>query len=155
MIRKTIVITGGASGIGKSISLLYLEDNYNVCIIDNSTDSSNNLNEDVDYYYGDISNEFQMRNVFKSIGDKYGSIDILVNNAGKQKISSFENMSISSFKDIVNNNLNGMFICTKLAYKYMKNGSKILNILSVHHFKPRVNKYHYDVSKAGISLLTK
>ncbi len=155
MIRKTIVITGGASGIGKSISLLYLKDNYNVCIIDNSTDSSNNLNEDVDYYYGDISNEFQMRNVFKSIGDKYGSIDILVNNAGKQKISSFENMSISSFKDIVNNNLNGMFICTKLAYKYMKNGSKILNILSVHHFKPRVNKYHYDVSKAGISLLTK
>ena len=76
MKKKTIVITGGASGIGKSISLLYLEDNYNVCIIDNSTDSSNNLNEDVDYYYGDISNEFQRRNVFKSIGDKYGSIDI-------------------------------------------------------------------------------
>ena len=153
MRKKTIVITGGASGIGKSISLLYLSDNYNVCIIDidNGLDKNNNI----DYYYGDVSNEFQMRNVFRMIGDKYNNIDILINNAGKQEISSFEKMSISSFKSIVNNNLNGMFICTKFAYKYMRSGSKILNILSVHHFKPRINKYHYDVSKAGISMLTK
>lgn len=155
MKKKTIVITGGANGIGKSISLLYLNDGYNVCVIDNSNDSYNNLNKDIDYYYGDISNEFQMRNVFKAIVDTYGSIDILVNNAGKQEISSFEKMNISSFKRIVNNNLNGMFICTKFAYKYMRSGSKILNILSIHHFKPRVNKYHYDVSKAGINMLTK
>ena len=117
MKKKTIVITGGANGIGKSISLLYLNDGYNVCVIDNSNDSYNNLNKDIDYYYGDISNEFQMRNVFKAIVDTYGSIDILVNNAGKQEISSFEKMNISSFKRIVNNNLNGMFICTKFAYK--------------------------------------
>ena len=153
MKKKTIVITGGSNGIGKSISLLYLNDNYNVCVIDivNELDKNNNI----DYYYGDVSNEFQMRNIFKVIGNKYNNIDILINNAGKQEISSFEKMSISSFKSIVNNNLNGMFICTKLAYKYMKNGSKILNILSVHHFKPRINKYHYDVSKAGINMLTK
>lgn len=153
MKKKTIVITGGSNGIGKSISLLYLNDNYNVCVIDivNELDKNNNI----DYYYGDVSNEFQMRNIFKMIGNKYNNIDILINNAGKQEISSFEKMSISSFKSIVNNNLNGMFICTKLAYKYMKNGSKILNILSVHHFKPRINKYHYDVSKAGINMLTK
>ena len=152
MKKKTIVITGGSNGIGKSISLLYLNDNYNVCVIDivNELDKNNNI----DYYYGDVSNEFQMRNIFKMIGNKYNNIDILINNAGKQEISSFEKMSISSFKSIVNNNLNGMFICTKLAYKYMKNGSKILNILSVHHFKPRINKYHYDVSKAGINMLT-
>lgn len=153
MKKKTIVITGGSNGIGKSISLLYLNDNYNVCVIDivNELDKNNNI----DYYYGDVSNEFQMRNIFKMIGNKYNNIDILINNAGKQEISSFEKMSISSFKSIVNNNLNGMFICTKLAYKYMKNGSKILNILSVHHFKPRINKYHYDVSKSGINMLTK
>lgn len=153
MKKKTIVITGGSNGIGKSISLLYLNDNYNVCVIDivNELDKNNNI----DYYYGDVSNEFQMRNIFKMIGNKYNNIDILINNAGKQEILSFEKMSISSFKSIVNNNLNGMFICTKLAYKYMKNGSKILNILSVHHFKPRINKYHYDVSKAGINMLTK
>ena len=153
MKKKTIVITGGSNGIGESISLLYLNDNYNVCVIDivNELDKNNNI----DYYYGDVSNEFQMRNIFKMIGNKYNNIDILINNAGKQEISSFEKMSISSFKSIVNNNLNGMFICTKLAYKYMKNGSKILNILSVHHFKPRINKYHYDVSKAGINMLTK
>lgn len=153
MKKKTIVITGGSNGIGKSISLLYLNDNYNVCVIDivNELDKNNNI----DYYYGDVSNEFQMRNIFKMIGNKYNNIDILINNAGKQEISSFEKMSISSFKSIVNNNLNGMFICTKLAYKYMKNGSKILNILSVHHFKPRINKYHYDVSKAGINMLTR
>ncbi len=153
MKKKTIVITGGSNGIGKSISLLYLNDNYNVCVIDivNELDKNNNI----DYYYGDVSNEFQMRNIFKMIGDKYNNIDILINNAGKQEISSFEKMSINSFKSIVNNNLNGMFICTKLAYKYMKSGSKILNILSVHHFKPRINKYHYDVSKAGINMLTK
>lgn len=153
MKKKTIVITGGSNGIGKSISLLYLNDNYNVCVIDivNELDKNNNI----DYYYGDVSNEFQMRNIFKMISNKYNNIDILINNAGKQEISSFEKMSISSFKSIVNNNLNGMFICTKLAYKYMKNGSKILNILSVHHFKPRINKYHYDVSKAGINMLTK
>lgn len=152
MRKKTIVITGGSNGIGKHISLLYLKDNYNVCVIDKDC---NDKNIDIDYYIGDISNEFQMRSVFKTIGSKYKTIDILVNNAARQEISSFEKMSISSFKSIINNNLNGMFICSKFAYKYMKSGSKILNILSVHHFKPRMNKYHYDVSKAGISMLTK
>ena len=151
------LVTGGSSGIGLAIAKKLDSMGYDVILVSRNKKKLESVKQELTNntttIATDISSTYNCKKLFKKVKDE--NIDILINNAGKQEISSFEKMSISSFKSIVNNNLNGMFICTKLAYKYMKNGSKILNILSVHHFKPRINKYHYDVSKAGINMLTK
>lgn len=155
MNKKLIVVTGGAKGIGKEIAKLYLKNDYNVCIIDYDKEAILKTDKLIDCYYGDVSDEKKMEIVFDSIYKKYGRLDILINNAGRQNVSSLDELSAANFKEIVNNNLNGVFICSKFALKYMKEKGKILNILYVHHFKPRLNKYHYDASKAAINMLTK
>ena len=154
--KKTVVITGGANGIGKAISELFASKKYNTIIIDNDFIAINKVkNKHIYCYYADISNEEQVSLVMKSIHLKFKNIDILINNASKQTCSRFEDMNFSEWKSIIDTNLNGTFLCIKNSLNYMVSGSTILNIISVHYNKPRVNKYHYDASKAAVAILTK
>ena len=156
MRNKTIVITGGINGIGASISRIFLKDNYNVIIIDNDIFSMNTIKDkNVYYYYADISNEKQIDLVMKDIEKRFDSIDVLINNAAKQVVSSFDDIKFSEWKRVIDVNLNGTFLVIKKAIHLMNINSTILNIISVHHDKPRKDKYSYDVTKAAIAMLTK
>ena len=154
--KKTIVITGGANGIGKEISKLFLKNKYNVVIIDNDTEAINKIRKKKFYCYcADISSEQQVGDVMADIYKKFTSIDVLVNNAAKQIVSSFDNVTFSDWKRVIDINLNGTFLTIQNAIPFMKRKSTILNIISIHHDKPRKDKYSYDVSKAAIAMLTK
>ena len=158
MKKKTIVITGGASGIGYEIAKLFCKKNYNVVVIDNNSKLIYTIKNDknkICYYCASVCNENDICYVMKKISEKFGSIDILVNNAAKQVVASLDDSTFESFRDVIDTNLNGTFLCIKESLKYMEKNSTILNIISVHYEKPRVNKYSYDASKAGIALLTK
>ena len=85
---KTILITGGASGIGKIMSRLSLEKNAKVIIWDiNTQNIENTLKElsdlgNISTYVVDVSNLVQIQETAKKIKDEHGNIDILINNAG-------------------------------------------------------------------------
>ena len=86
--NKTILITGGASGIGKIMSRLSLERDANVIIWDiNTQNIENTLKElsdlgNISTYVVDVSNLVQIQETAKKIKDEHGNIDILINNAG-------------------------------------------------------------------------
>ena len=156
--EKTVIITGGAKGIGKAIALELLKEKCRVIILDIDKNEGrklqNDLNDMIEFINIDISKEEQVKEANDYIMSKYKKIDILINNAAKQTENEFFKMSVKEFKEIIDTNLVGTFICSNIFGKSMKKGSKIINMLSVHYNKPRKNKYHYDASKAGIAMLT-
>ena len=156
--EKTVIITGGAKGIGKAIAFELLKEKCKVIILDidkiEGRKLQNDLNDMIEFINIDISKEEQVKEACDYIISKYKKIDILINNAAKQTENEFFKMSVKEFREIIDTNLVGTFICSSIFGKFMKSGSKIINMLSVHYNKPRKNKYHYDASKAGIAMLT-
>ena len=153
-----VIVTGGAKGIGKSIAEEFVRESCQVIILDVDSKEGkkiqNNSKGKIEFANVDISKEEQVKEISKYIMNKYGSIDILINNAAKQTENKFFEMSVKEFREIIDTNLIGTFICSNIFGKSMRKGSKIINMLSVHYNKPRKNKYHYDASKAGIAMLT-
>ena len=156
--EKVVIITGGAKGIGEAIAKELYNEMCKVIILDidklQGEKLQNDLNNEIEFINIDISRENQVREASKYIMEKYKNIDILINNAAKQTENKFFEMCVNEFKEIIDTNLIGNFICSSVFGEKMKNGSKIINMLSVHYNKPRKNKYSYDASKAGIAMLT-
>ena len=155
--NKTILITGGANGIGKATALLFSENNK-VIIIDSDKKSCEELikeNNNIDIINEDITNYEEIEKIINSIFDKYKNIDILINNAGIQTIAPISKLPLEEWNKVLKVNLTSNFYITQIVSNKMKNNSTILNISSTHYNKPRVDHAHYDISKAGIVTLTK
>lgn len=173
--NKTIVITGGAQGLGFAMAKSFIEQGANIALIDMC---SNQLDEavlelttDADNkvvsYIADVTNEEQVIETFKTINTDFGTIDILINNAGitrdamlvkvkEQKV--VERMSLDQFKSVIDVNLTGVFLCGREAATYMvenKNTSEglIINMSSICHVG-NVGQTNYAASKAGVVALT-
>lgn len=155
--NKTIIVTGGAMGIGEACADLLKNSGANVIIVDfNQAAGEETAGRlDCDFFHADISQEEDLISLRDYITGKYGSLDILVNNAAKQTEKNFFDFTVKDFAADISVNLVGTFTAIRTLCEIMKPGSTILNMLSVHYEQPRLNKYAYDASKAGIAMLTK
>lgn len=157
--NKVIVVTGCSNGIGKSCVLELINSGAKVYGIDvdveNGIKLQNSIKNNFVFINADVSNEIEIENVRKIILKSEKNIDVLINNAARQTISSFFETKIEDFRNVIETNLIGTFICSSILGKEIINGGKILNMLSVHSILVRKGKYAYDASKAGIEMLTK
>lgn len=161
---KIVVITGAAKGIGKACAKLFGKRGANIILIDIDSDSLLEIDTELKTYgintvciCADVSVENDIKNAIKQ-GLKYFDvkyIDILINNAAIQTTSNLHETSDKMWRRVLDVNLTGVFICTKEVSKSMCSGGKILNMLSSHFDKPRINRMSYDSSKAGVAMLTK
>jgi glucose 1-dehydrogenase len=162
--NKISIITGAGKGIGKAIALKFAEEGSTVIINNLSEENAIDVLKEIEQrtgrrHYalpGDVSIQEDVDRLVKYAIQKCGRIDILVNNAGKQSESPFLYLSTNDWDSVIDVNLKGAFFCSQLVAREMiKNKSgKIINITSIHHSIPRLNKIHYDVSKAGLTMLT-
>lgn len=154
---KTVLITGGANGIGKALVEEFIKD-CNVIVIDKDTEAIKILNDkypNVCCYTETVTNYKNIDKIVADIYDKYTNIDILINNAAIQTIESISKLKLDEWKNVLDVNLTANFYLTQLVSNRMHTNGTILNITSTHYNKPRVDHAHYDISKAGITILTK
>jgi 3-oxoacyl-[acyl-carrier protein] reductase len=162
----TVIVTGGAKGIGKSISEMFAQNNYNVLInYWKSEEDADNLCKklikegysSVSTYKADVSDRKQIREMIKFCLDKYMTIDILINNAGVSHSNLFCDIEEEEWDEVIDINLKGVFNCCQAVmpeYLRQKRGS-IVNISSIWGMVGASCEVHYSAAKAGVIGLTK
>lgn len=157
-----VLITGAGQGIGKACAKVFAENKFKVVIADLNLSNANavcgNLRElglEAMSLYVDISDSKSIDDMINCIVSKYNKVDVLINNASVQSVYNVLELPESEWRRVIDVNLTGTFLCSCRVVKCMKNSGKIINMLSVHHDRPRKNKVHYDCAKAGVAMLTK
>jgi len=172
--NKTIVITGGAQGLGFAMARSFIEQGANIALIDmchkQLNDAVIELSSDINKvisYVADVTNEEEVIETFKSISNDFGSIDILINNAGITRDGMLvkvkdgqvvERMSLKQFQSVIDVNLTGVFLCGREAASYMIENYKvssgvIINMSSICRVG-NIGQTNYAASKAGVVALT-
>lgn len=153
--QKTILITGGTRGIGRAISLLFLQKGYRVYATYKTDEEAAGQMQKlgVQTFQTDISDEKQVVELFKKIGE----IDVLVNNAGVSLIKQIQDVSYSEFQQVLSTNLGGAFLCSREAAKQMISAQSgvIINVSSVWGEVGASCESVYAASKAGLIGFTK
>lgn len=159
--NKTAIITGGGSGIGKAIAILFARQGATICIMDvddNCTTVTEHIN-DVDtkafFYKCDISKQLEVSAVVQEIAQMHGRIDILVNNAGIAHVGTVENTSGADFEKVINVNVKGTYNCLHAVIPFMKEkGGSILNMASVAALVGLNDRFAYSASKGAVYAMT-
>ncbi len=160
LLKKTVLITGGAKGIGRQIAIAFGREGYNVCITYNtSLDDAMELKQrGFDVYKVDVTKENEVTECVEEIVKKYGKIDCLINNAGISEIRLFTSITEERFKHMLDTNLTGAFNMSKAVIaKSMlnKKTGNIINISSIWGKAGGSCEVHYSASKAGLIGMTK
>lgn len=155
---KSAVITGGGSGIGKAISILFAKQGATVHIIELNADAAAETITEIgtegtaQAYSCDVSNQQQVLEIFSQIGN----VDILVNNAGVAHVGNAETTSEADFEKVFNVNVRGAYNCLYAAIPLMKKngGGAILNLASIAAIVGLSDRFAYSMSKGAIYAMT-
>jgi len=151
--NKTVLITGGTRGIGRSLVDLFISLDANV-IYTGCGDLQQPLSPDTIYYQVDFSVKKSIDKFVKNIENK--DVDILINNAGINAINPIGDFRDSDWDEIMAVNLTAPYKITKAVSGYMKanGGGKIVNISSIYGLVGKSHRAGYSASKFGIRGLT-
>ena len=161
---RVAIITGGDSGIGRSIAVLYAKEGADIAIVylKNGRDAQftrklvSAEGKICRLYKGDISEESFCRDVVRSVVKDFGLLSILVNNAGMHvPDSSLKDISSRQFKRTFDVNMFSFYYFTHEALKFMKKGSSIINTASVVAFRGSDHLIDYSASKGAIVSFTR
>lgn len=157
---KTALITGGAARIGAQIVKTLHHNQFNIIIHCNqSKDRAQLLCDElnliransVEIVSGNLNNIDELDSLVSSIK----SIDLLVNNASVFYPKSVEDSEIKDWDDVININLKAPFFLSKgLSKTLSKNDGSIINIIDIHSERPLKKHAIYNISKAGLKMLT-
>ena len=159
--NKTVIVTGSARGIGRTIAEYFARHNANVVISDIDQEAVDKVVAEIGSkalgIKADVLNLEEVENLFAKTVEKFGSIDIVVNNAGVTRDNLLVRLSEKDWDMVVDINLKGAFFVTKTAAKIMmkQRSGKIVNISSVVGLTGNAGQANYAASKAGLIGLTK
>ncbi len=165
--EKTVLITGASRGIGRATAFVFAENGYNVIInCKKNQVLADKVAQDLQKKYkvktlvcvADVGNESEVLKMIEKSIKTFGKIDVLVNNAGIFENKEFNSRTVSDFENTLKTNLIGPFILSKHIAPFMLKNKygKIINVSSNNSFQcfdPVT--VDYDVSKAGLNLLTR
>ena len=152
--NKTVVITGGAKGIGAATAQVSFDAGANVAVLDVAPDASDMNNERWMFLQCDVSNETAVQSAFESISQNFESVDFLVNNAGIQRYGTVTETTTDEWDLVMNINLKSFYLCAKYAIPLMQSGA-IINIASVQAFLSQQQVAAYTTAKSAILGLTR
>ncbi len=161
------IITGGGSGIGKSVAIALSKAGYSVALSGRRQETLDTVAEEIKSAGGaalavrsDVADPEDVSALFDKTIEAFGRVDLLFNNAGTFGRSGLlEDLSVEDWKAVVDVNLTGVFFCTQAAFRVMKSqdpmGGRIINNGSISAQTPRPNSAPYTATKHAITGLTK
>lgn len=162
---KTVLITGGAKGIGGQISKTFAESGYKVAINYYKSEARARLMCDeicknggiAEIYKADVSQECQVLQMVSLIENTLGNIDILINNAGIAQQKLFTDITVDDFDIMFAVNMRSAFLASKAVLPHMINQKwgRIINIASMWGEIGASCEVHYSASKAALIGFTK
>ncbi len=165
--RRTAIVTGAGSGIGRATALALLNEGYSVVLAGRRPDA---LAETVSQARGDsslalavpadVSDPNSVAALFTAATKTFGRVDLLFNNAGAGAPAvPLEDLDFDAWRRVVDVNLTGAFLCTREAFRVMKaqepRGGRIINNGSISAHAPRPNSAPYTATKHAITGLTR
>lgn len=164
--KKTVLVTGSAKGIGAATIIKFAQNGYNVVInYLNSEEKANELKKYVEENFNvktlliraDVSKEVEVKEMLNKILESFGGIDCVVNNAAITQDNEYYDKTEDEFNKIMQTNLTGTFLVCKHFGKVMvkQKSGNIINISSTNGIDtPETYSIDYNASKAGIISLT-
>ena len=163
---KVAIVTGAGSGVGKAAALALLADGYSVVLAGRRVEPL----QEVIAQSGagarglavstDVSDPDSVQALFAAAVKAFGRVDVLFNNAGVNAPGiPLEDLTLAQWKNVVDINLTGMFLCIQQAFRTMKTqtprGGRIINNGSISATTPRPNSIAYTSTKHAVKGLTK
>jgi NAD(P)-dependent dehydrogenase (short-subunit alcohol dehydrogenase family) len=165
--EKVAIVTGAGSGVGKASAIALLEAGWRVVFagrraeaLDQAIAAAGDAASRALAVPADVSDPASVKQLFAKAVAAFGRVDLLFNNAGVNAPGvPVEELTFEQWKNVVDINLTGSFLCTQEAFRVMKDqsprGGRIINNGSISAHAPRPNSAPYTATKHAITGLTK
>ncbi|HJV16091.1 MAG TPA: SDR family oxidoreductase [Bacillales bacterium] len=162
--NKIAIVTGGDSGIGKSVAIYFAKEGADVVVVYlNETSDAKETKQLIEaegqkclLFSGDIGHEDFCKEIVKKTIDQYGKIDVVVNNAAEQHLQkSLLNITSAQLERTFRTNIFSYFFMTKMALPYLKKGASIINTASITAYEGNEQLLDYSASKGAIVSFTR
>ena len=160
---KTVLITGGTSGIGLAAARLFLASGARVAILGRNAEKGTFAVRELSspgqipaFFCGDVTQVGDCGRIIREVTDLFGRLDVLVNSAGEYLEKSIDDMSEAEFDRIMAVNLKGTYFMAKAAVPALKvNQGAIVNVSSDAGLNGNVHCTAYCAAKGAVTLFTK
>ncbi len=158
---KTVLVTGGASGIGAATAARFLEEGARVCVLDCDAHAGGKLMKELPHLSGslvcDVAQHEQVQATFSDAVQLMGGVDVLINNAGISVRHPFLEITPDEWARVLAVNLTGNFYVAQTAARHMvqRGGGVILNTASTNGIMGYPFYADYNATKAGVIELTR
>ena len=160
---KTVLITGGGSGLGRSMALHFAGEGATVCVVGRRQEALDETVQLLTESGGsgfaltcDVRDPERVREIVAEIAARTGRVDVLVNNAAGNFVVKAEELSPNGFKAVVDIVLNGTFHCTRFAFDELrKTRGCVLNIIATYAWSGEPGAVHSASAKAGVLAMTR
>ncbi len=161
--ERVAVVTGGGSGIGRAIALLFAARGAEVVIFDADEAGARSVADEaerpgaISWCQVDVTDEQAVEAAFAALLADTGRVDVLVNNAGIAHVGRIDNTSLADFERVYQVNVRGAFLCARAAVRAMlpRKSGVILNMASIAALIGIEDRLAYSMSKGALLSLTR
>ncbi len=157
---RNVLVTGGASGIGRATAARFLEEGARVCVFDRDPEALTGVRQELPALAGaiaaDVSSPDEVRAGFDDAIGRMGSVDVVINNAGISIRHDFLDITLEEWDRVLNVNLRGVFLVAQTAARHMveRGTGVIVNTASTAGTTGYPHYADYSASKGGVIGLT-
>lgn len=161
---KTVIVTGGSSGMGKAMVQRFCQERANVVICARNEERMQEVKNEFETFPGqvltialDVRDEEKVNEMVQTVHERFGSIDYLVNNAAGNFVVPAEKLTNNGWRSVIDIVLNGTWYCTQAVGNYwIEKGIKgsIVNIIATYAWTGAAGVVHSAAAKAGVLAMT-